>query len=351
MTNNIIVTTTINEPTEAIKAYDNMPGWHLIVTGDVKTPEDFELENGTFISDEEQRKKWPELYFLIGPNCIQRGRLMAYLAAAEQGAEMVATVDDDNIPMPWWDTNNIGLAYSNVYITHNTRLTAFDIMSIRGKRSKHVWHRGFPPKQKKPMMECCVNTMNHRFMDNCICLQQNLWSGTPDVDALCKYNAQIYHKSIDNYFKGDAELYENNMTYYAHDLFLPINTQNTFIKASHLIDFPAWPFIGRNDDIWGGYWFQAMHGFGSAVYGPVTVRHDRHETDLLEDMKAEMYGYRNTELFLQHLKDKRYGKALELLPPDSVEAIICWANLLKDIQGNNCYLKDVKKRYEDYLAS
>jgi len=39
----VIVTTTINAPTEAIRRFDVMPDWHLIVIGDLKTPEDYVL--------------------------------------------------------------------------------------------------------------------------------------------------------------------------------------------------------------------------------------------------------------------------------------------------------------------
>ena len=38
--NKVIVTTTINPPTEAILKYDAMPGWDLVVMGDLKTPAD-----------------------------------------------------------------------------------------------------------------------------------------------------------------------------------------------------------------------------------------------------------------------------------------------------------------------
>ena len=45
-----IITTTINSPTEAIIKFDNLNEWHLIVVGDKKTPIDYSLQNGLYIS-------------------------------------------------------------------------------------------------------------------------------------------------------------------------------------------------------------------------------------------------------------------------------------------------------------
>ena len=37
----IIVTTSINAPTEAIRKFDAMQDWDLVVIGDLKTPSDY----------------------------------------------------------------------------------------------------------------------------------------------------------------------------------------------------------------------------------------------------------------------------------------------------------------------
>ena len=51
---NAIVTTTINPPTKAIKLFDAMADWRLIVIGDKKTPPDYRLERGTYVPPAEQ---------------------------------------------------------------------------------------------------------------------------------------------------------------------------------------------------------------------------------------------------------------------------------------------------------
>ena len=52
----IIVTTTINPPTEAIRRFQEMKDWDLVVIGDKKTPADYKLERGTYVTPEMQEK-------------------------------------------------------------------------------------------------------------------------------------------------------------------------------------------------------------------------------------------------------------------------------------------------------
>jgi hypothetical protein len=70
----IVVTTTINPPTEALLKYASLDGWHVIVAGDLKTPHDLfsSLENVTYLSPHYQEQEYPVLSELIGWKCIQR---------------------------------------------------------------------------------------------------------------------------------------------------------------------------------------------------------------------------------------------------------------------------------------
>ena len=96
-----IVCTSINEPTTAIKKFDSMPGWKLIVVGDLKTPPNYKLLNGLYLDPKLQEEMYPQLSNLLGWNTIQR-RNIGYLYAYKAGAELIATVDDDNIPYDNW---------------------------------------------------------------------------------------------------------------------------------------------------------------------------------------------------------------------------------------------------------
>jgi len=51
-----IVTTTINPPTKAIRLFEAMKEWDLIVIGDLKTPKDYRLERGVYMDPTSQEK-------------------------------------------------------------------------------------------------------------------------------------------------------------------------------------------------------------------------------------------------------------------------------------------------------
>ena len=51
--NKCIVTTSINALTPALKKFDELEGWHLIVIGDKKTP-DIKLKHGDYVPPRHQ---------------------------------------------------------------------------------------------------------------------------------------------------------------------------------------------------------------------------------------------------------------------------------------------------------
>ena len=50
-----IVCTSINKPTLAIKKFDYMRDWKLIVVGDKKTPKNYKLKNGVYLSPKNKK--------------------------------------------------------------------------------------------------------------------------------------------------------------------------------------------------------------------------------------------------------------------------------------------------------
>ena len=116
-----IVCTSINQPTRAIQAYDSMKDWNLIVVGDKKTPNTYSLDNGLYLSPDDQQDMSADLSELIGWNCIQR-RNFGLLYAFNLGADVVCTVDDDNIPLDNWG--------SSLFINQPINMKKFKIKSI-----------------------------------------------------------------------------------------------------------------------------------------------------------------------------------------------------------------------------
>ena len=132
-----IATTTINKPTEALKKFANNKNCKLIVALDKKSKE-FKLKNSIVLSTKYQEKRWPKLSKLIGWNCIQR-RNFAILEAYNRGAEIIALIDDDNIPYNNW--------FKNIYLNKrikvnliNTNKKIFDPVGYTNH--KNLWHRG-----------------------------------------------------------------------------------------------------------------------------------------------------------------------------------------------------------------
>ena len=136
--NKFIITTTINKPTIAIKKYDNLKEWKLIVAGDLKTPTNYKLNKGIYLKPKDQIKISKKLSDLIGWNCIQR-RNFAMILAYKLGADIIATIDDDNIPLNHWGKNLLLKKNINTK-KYLTKELAFDPISVTNY--KYLWHRG-----------------------------------------------------------------------------------------------------------------------------------------------------------------------------------------------------------------
>ena len=136
-----IVTTTIQSPTKATIKYSEMSDWQLVVVGDKKTPEnEYRDIDCIFLTPENQEDLNKNLSDSIGWNCIQR-RNMGFLFSYQQGADIVATVDDDNIPYEFWG--------KNIYIDNEVEVDLFDSENgyfdpLSVTNNSKIWHRGYP---------------------------------------------------------------------------------------------------------------------------------------------------------------------------------------------------------------
>ena len=97
MKNKVIVTTTINQPTEAIYKFDSFKDWTLIVVGDKKTPKNYKLRYGDFYSLLKQK----ELKFSFSKICPKNSysrKNIGYLLAILNKTDIIIETDDDNSP-------------------------------------------------------------------------------------------------------------------------------------------------------------------------------------------------------------------------------------------------------------
>ena len=290
-----IITTTINNPTEAIHKFDEMHDWKLIVIGDKKTPINYKLKNGIYLTPEDQENYDKDLSDAIGWNCIQR-RNFGLIKAYELGADIVATIDDDNIPLDNWGKNL--MISKNIESNHyETDEIAFDPISITNH--PNLWHRGFPlqllskRKYKKTIKQICPD------------IQADFWDGDPDIDAICRMEHRPECKFDKSYFP------------FSSNKFSPFNSQNTFLSKKVIKNYFLFPHIGRMDDIWASYYVESL-GF-KVIYGPPSVFQERNEHNLINDMKKEYLGYENNLNLLMDIKTQS-SNINNYLPSKSAEA-------------------------------
>lgn len=298
----VIVTTTINPPTEAIRKFDAMPDWDLIVVGDKKTPADYKLERGLYLTPEMQDKFAHDLSEAIGWNCIQRRNIGFLWAMKEMKAEIVATVDDDNVPYDHWGKNLLIEGKRGDVAYYETDQAAFDPLSVTSLAS-HLWHRGFP-LQLVSRRTTYPLTAPH-FCDASV--QADFWDGDPDIDAVCR---MIYNPVCCKFMPSDFPFMANKISSF--------NSQNTFLLARVMPHYFMFPGIGRMDDIWASYYVQ-QEGF-KVVYGAASVRQERNPHDLTKDMKAEYLGYEHNLEIVRSWSDERRWSVRQFLPEQAVKA-------------------------------
>lgn len=276
--NKVIVTTTINPPTEAIEAFQALPGWDLVVIGDKKTPKDYRLKRGVYVTAEETEKYDPALSDAIGWNCIQR-RIFGLLWAHDMKADIVAVVDDDNIPLPGWGENLLVGTETEVNY-YETELPAFD--PVGATNHPQLWHRGYP-LQLVPKRNYGRKSRRKIFVD----VQADFWNGDPDIDAICR----MEHAPECNFDPALFPIAANKMG--------PFDSQNTFLRGALLKDYFLFPHVGRMDDIWAAYYLQAKGA--AVVYHKPSVYQKRNVHDLVRDMRQEYIGYENNLHMVQAL--------------------------------------------------
>lgn len=280
-----IVTTTINPPTEALIKYMKiqvMRGWDLIVIGDLKTPhEAHSTRKYKYYTPEQQEKMYPELSNIIGWNTISR-RSIGIVEAYKQGADIIATVDDDNIPYDDWS--------SDLYVGQKTKvdvyiqdLPVFDPLSVTEHHT--LWHRGYPIEYLSQRFDGMYIGMEERQIK----VQADLWDGDPDIDAVCR----IAH--------APEVKFEQLLPYGTKDAFSPFNSQNTFLAREVIPDYMLFPHTGRMDDIWASYVLESRHP-NSVIYNRASVYQKRNPHNLAVDLENELLGYKYTAKLIDALK-------------------------------------------------
>ena len=277
-----IITTTINSPTKATIKFCEIADkkdFTFVIIGDTKTPHEeyrkleIKYNNVLYLAPENQEFLYPELSEIIGWKTIQR-RNIGFVYAYQRGADVVATVDDDNIPYDNWGDNIMVGQEMVVDLYENISCRYCDAISTT--EHKDLWHRGFPIEYLQ-----VKNNIEYKGQTTITPLvQAEFWDGDPDIDAICRLSKKPIVK-----FNKFEPFTTNQLT--------PFNSQNTFLHRSVLKNYSVFPYTGRMDDIWGAYVMQHYHP-NSVIFTRASVYQARNPQDLVKNLENEVIGYRNT---------------------------------------------------------
>ena len=288
---NFAVTTTINEPTEAIKQFINHTDVCLIVVADQKTPIYYELKafNIFFLSIDIQKSLPYNILKIIPYNNFAR-KCIGYLFAIENGAKMIYDFDDDNIL--------IDESFEKIFSeTKQYKLLSSPSISINPydfylpNKSITIWPRGYPLQNIKSDYWNLTSNSNNQPK-----VIQFLQNQNPDLDAIYRLTQNIPSK-----FKDYNFCININFSSYS-----PFNSQAT------LFTYETFPTLilpmtvnGRVSDIWRSYIVQKILKSKSQfiAFCPSIVNHIRNPHKLIRDFNAEIPLYSQTYAFLQLLEN------------------------------------------------
>jgi len=277
-----IVTTTISKPSKALYKFLEKKDWDIIIVGDLKTPHsEYESLPCLYMHPDYQNQKYADLSDKIGWNKIQR-RTLGFMEAFGLGADIIATVDDDNIPYDDWG-QNIHVGKEIEVDCYDPVNEVFDPLSVTNYNN--LWHRGYPLSLVKTKNDVTYLGKIKRK----VLVQADLWDGDPDIDAVERIAWSPLVK-----FNVNAPYCSNKIS--------PFNSQNTFIAREVIPFYLALPFVGRMDDIWPSYIIQQFFP-NSVIYNKATVYQERNPQNLITNLKNEVLGYETTLSLLRDLKN------------------------------------------------
>lgn len=278
---NYIIITSIFPPTEVVKHFSKMKNYRLIVVGDNKTPSDWHLEETEFLSTEKQKSIGKHLNSMLPFNHYCR-KMMGYVYAIKNGAELIYDTDDDNVPKSNWGFPEFNGIFQTV-----SRNRGF-INIYKYFTSQKIWPRGLPLN--------CIN-INFNYTENIVKRACNVgvWQGLadddPDVDAIYR---------LTNYTPCKFESKEPIVL--SEGTISPFNSQNTLIRKElfPLLYLPT-SVTFRFTDILRGLvaqpimWLYGYHlGFTEA-----TVIQKRNPHDYFKDFLSEIPMYQYTEKVIE----------------------------------------------------
>ncbi len=290
-----LITTTIYVP-EVLALYrDCNKDVFIYVTGDEKTPHQETrrfiegLGNAAYYDVEDQKKLEYASSEVIGWNKIMR-RNIALLEALKHKADLIITIDDDNIPLNrnYFDdfVDILTKPFSGLQIFSDANwFNAGELLAPK------VFHRGFPVNMRdRDLSYRCVPACNVK-----IGVAAGLWLGDPDVDAITGMTSNHRIHQI-------SEVARNGVVV-SNSLFTPFNSQNTAYLSELAPLMMVLVGVGRYDDIWASYIAERimMETDLHVHFGGPFVWQERNPQSRLTNLKDEIFGMQFTDQFCRDL--------------------------------------------------
>ncbi len=278
--NKALVITTINPPTEAVIQFSRHKDFSIFVSGDNKTPKDWNYKNAEFISIQNQKKKYPRLSNLISENHYAR-KNFAYLDAIKSEIDFLYETDDDNFPYKFFPN----FMNKPEILEQIEAPSCFNVYSLF--TTKKVWPRGLPlnlinnPIKKKTKKK--IKPL----------IQQSLADLDPDVDAIYRLT------------NGETIKFQRGKTIaLSPGTFCPFNSQNTYWDKTvfPLLFLPS-TIDSRVTDIWRGYIAQRVlwELDSSLIFISPSVYQERNIHNFMKDFEQELDLYLKTEKLVASL--------------------------------------------------
>lgn len=247
----------------------------MIVVGDEKSPPEWSLDGVTYLSPGAQSALGFETTKLLPWNHYGR-KMIGYLYAMREGAQVIADTDDDNIPKDGWTCPEFngefdiitGSGFVNVY---------------RHFTDAFVWPRGYPLRLLRA--EEAVTAPQRQDVE--IGVWQFLADADPDVDAVYRL---VFDRPI--------TFAERPPLVLDRGVVCPFNAQNTFFARDvfPLLYLPAFVTFRFTDILRSLVAQPVLWALGLRLaFGSATVRQERNPHDYLKDFADETPMYLQAE--------------------------------------------------------
>jgi hypothetical protein len=306
-----IVTTTVRVPTFLTAYHENAKYFghevDFVVAGDLKSDnlktQEFcdTIPNCEFLSPAKQRFYIKDSPLETLPWNSPGRRNVALLWAYNHGADVIITLDDDNLATAADAVGEHTASIGNIFprgMARSKQKGWFNVCGMLQERHNvEFYHRGYPPAQR--WNDDFINLVYSGVTGQHAVVNAGLWTGDPDTDAITRLERPL----ISDGFRSK----DLTKVVLAPGTWSPFNCQNTALAREIIPAYFLNPMIGRHDDIFASFIINRLaEHFGHVIsFGTPLAFHDRSPHDLWKDLEAEQRGMQLTDGFVAALRDMK----------------------------------------------